>query len=282
MPAVSIGAGTPENHVEPHPNPTPSPRQDNRAHHETVPVTSTTIPVLLVIGFATFVRSALGFGEALIGVPLLALFVPLRVAVPVMVLISITVSTVVLVEDWRHVHRRSAGSLLLATMIGTPAGLLLLTRVDASIVKAGLGVVIASFASASLGYRRGAVLTDDRLAWPFGLSAGVLGGAYGMNGPPVVMYGALRGWSPQRFRATLQGYFLPASIASMLGYWLTGLWTGTVTRVYLTALPASLLAILLGRAVHGRMNAQGFRRAVDLGLLAIATLLLAQSVRRFL
>jgi hypothetical protein len=39
------------------------------------------------------------------------------------------------------------------------------------------------------------------------LSAGVLGGAYGMNGPPLVIYGSLRGSSPQHFRATLQGYF---------------------------------------------------------------------------
>ncbi len=245
-------------------------------------MTSTTIPLLMVIAFATFVRSALGFGEALIGVPLLALFVPLRVAVPVMVLVSITVSTIVLVEDWRHVHRRSAGSLLAATLIGTPLGLLLLTRVDASIVKVGLGVVLAGFALGSLRYRRGAVLTDDRLAWPFGLSAGVLGGAYGMNGPPVVMYGALRGWSPQRFRATLQGYFLPASLASMLGYALTGLWTWPVTRVYLTALPGVLVAIALGRVAHGRMHADVFLRAVNFGLLAIAILLLVQSLRAFL
>lgn len=245
-------------------------------------MTSTTIPLLLVIAFATFVRAALGFGEALIGVPLLALFVPLRVAVPVMVLVSITVSTIVLVEDWRHVHRRSAGALLAATLIGTPLGLLLLTRVDASIVKVGLGMVLAGFALASLRYRKGAVLTDDRLAWPFGLSAGVLGGAYGMNGPPVVMYGALRGWSPQRFRATLQGYFLPASLASMLGYALTGLWTWPVTRVYLTALPGALVAIALGRVAHGRMHADVFLRAVNLGLLAIAILLLVQSLRALL
>jgi uncharacterized membrane protein YfcA len=228
------------------------------------------IPVLAVIFFATFVRSTLGFGEALLGVPLLALFMPLRVAVPVMVLISITVSTVVLLQDWRHVQLRSAGWLVASTLIGTPLGLLVLTRVAAAIVKTGLGVVLLAFAAGSLLARKGTVLTDDRFAWPFGLGAGVLGGAYGMNGPPVVMYGALRGWSPQRFRATLQGYFLPASLASMLGYGLTGLWTAAVTRDYLTALPAVLGAILLGRAVHGRLHAHAFVRAVNLGLLAIA------------
>ena len=240
------------------------------------------IVMLAVIFFATFVRAALGFGEALIGVPLLALFIPLQVAVPVMVLISITVSTLVLLRDWRHVHLRSAGWLILSTLIGTPFGLVLLTRANAALVKAGLGVVLVGFVAFSRLARRGDGLRDDRFAWPFGLGAGVLGGAYGMNGPPVVMYGALRGWSPERFRATLQGYFLPASLASMLGYWLTDLWTWEVTRDYLAALPAVLGAILLGRAVHGRLSPHGFLRAVHAGLLAIALMLLVQSLRGLL
>jgi hypothetical protein len=38
-----------------------------------------------------------------------------------------------------------------------------------------------------------------------------------MNGPPLAIYGALRGWSTQQFRATLQGYFLVASMIAMAG-----------------------------------------------------------------
>lgn len=69
---------------------------------------STSIEILAVLVFATFVRSTLGFGEALIAVPLLALVVPIQEAVPIAVLISITVAAIVLIQDWRHVHLRSA------------------------------------------------------------------------------------------------------------------------------------------------------------------------------
>jgi uncharacterized membrane protein YfcA len=55
---------------------------------------------------ATLLRSALGFGEALIAVPLLAFVLPVKVAAPVAVLISITVAAVVVAQDWRHVHLR--------------------------------------------------------------------------------------------------------------------------------------------------------------------------------
>jgi hypothetical protein len=236
------------------------------------------IHVMAVLFLATFVRSAFGFGEALIAVPLLALIMPVEVAAPLAVLVSITVSVIVLAQDWRHVHVRSASWLVLSTLIGTPLGLLLLTRIDGTVIKSCLGVLIVAFSIYSLWSRKNAALADDKLAWTFGFAAGVLGGAYGMNGPPLVMYGALRGWSPQRFRATLQGYFLPASLMAMTGYWLAGLWKPEVTHDYLVSLPVIIAAILLGKVVHGRLDGHGFLRCVHVGLIIIGATLVLQAV----
>ena len=236
--------------------------------------------VLAVLLFATFIRSAFGFGEALIAVPLLALLMPVEVAAPVAVLVSITVAGVVLAQDWRKVHFRSAGWLLLATLFGTPLGLLMLTAVPGQIVKAILGVIIIAFSAYSLLSRKRSELESDRWAPAFGFAAGVLGGAYGMNGPPLVIYGTLRKWTPQHFRATLQGYFLPASMAGMCGYWIAGLWTPTVTRYYVTSLPLVVAAIFLGRAVNQRMNGHSFLLYVHGGLILIGALLLVQTAAR--
>ncbi|HXS05031.1 MAG TPA: sulfite exporter TauE/SafE family protein [Rhodanobacter sp.] len=237
-----------------------------------------TVYVMAVLFLATFIRSAFGFGEALVAVPLLALIMPVDVAAPVAVLISITVALVVLVQDWRHVHLRSAGWLVLSTLVGTPLGLLLLSRVNGAIVKACLGVLIVLFSSYSLLRHKRAAFADDKWAWTFGLAAGVLGGAYGMNGPPLVMYGSLRGWSPARFRATLQGYFLPASLMAMTGYWLAGLWKVEVTRYYLVALPVVLVAIFLGRVTNGRLDGHSFLRCIHVGLVVIGAVLMYQAV----
>ena len=208
--------------------------------------------------------------------PLLALVIPIRIAAPVAVLVSITVALAVLLQDWRHVQLRSASWLILSTLVGIPLGLVLLIRVPSELVKAGLALVIVAFCSYSLLTRRDAALDDDRLAWAFGFGAGVLGGAYGMNGPPLAMYGWLRGWSTQHFRATLQGYFLPASSVAMLGYAAAGLWSSDVTRYYLWSLPGVLIATLLGRLLVGRMDARVFARSVNLGLLVVAGMLLLQ------
>ena len=63
-----------------------------------------TLPVLAVLFLATLIRSAFGFGEALVAVPLLALIIPVEVAAPLAVLVSVTVAGVILLQDWREVH----------------------------------------------------------------------------------------------------------------------------------------------------------------------------------
>jgi uncharacterized membrane protein YfcA len=240
----------------------------------------TVVVVLAVIFLATVVRSAFGFGEALVAVPLLALLIPVEVATPLAVLLSTTVAGVVVVQDWHKVHARSAGRLVLATLFGIPLGLLLLTAVAERFAKGGLAVVIIAFSVYSLVGRSRLELKDDRLAWLFGFAAGVLGGAYGMNGPPLVVYGALRRWSPEHFRATLQGYFLPASLIGMVGYWLAGLWVPAVTRYYLLSLIPAAVAIFLGRAINRRLAGRSFLRYVHLGLIGVGTVLLVQALRQ--
>jgi uncharacterized membrane protein YfcA len=238
----------------------------------------TTLAVLAIIGFATVIRSAFGFGEALVAVPLLALIIPVEVAAPLAVLVSVTVAGLILIRDWRDVHAGSAGRLILSTVFGIPFGLLLPTSVAEPVVKSVLAVVIISFADYRLGGRGRYRLEDDRLAWLFGFGAGVLGGAYGMNGPPLVAYGTLRRWSPERFRATLQGYFLPASLVGMAGYWAAGLWVPAVNRYYLASLPVVLAATVLGRLLNRRLDGRSFLLCVHVGLVVIGGMLVIQAV----
>lgn len=241
---------------------------------------ATTLHVLLVVFLATLIRSAFGFGEALFAVPLLALRLPLAIAAPLAVLISITIAGVVVAQDWRKIHMRSTGWLVFPTLFGIPLGLALLTSSHQRAVRVGLAILIIAFAAFSLIGTRPPELEKDSLPWLLGCGffAGVLGGAYGMNGPPLVIYGAMRRWSAQHFRATLQAYFLPASVLGMAGYWLKGLWVPAVTHYFLISLPAALPAILLGRMLNHRMHGETFLKYVYAGLALIGVVLLIQAV----
>ena len=236
---------------------------------------------LLISYHQTLIRSTFGFGEALVAVPLLSLRLPLRTAAPLAVLVSILIAAVIVGQDWRKIHVRSAGGLILGTVLGIPLGLRLLASQHQQMVKDALAILIIAFALYSLAGRRPPALHGHGRAWlaVCGFFAGVLGGAYGMNGPPLVLYGAMRRWSPEHFRATLQGYFLPASVLGMVGYALAGLWTAAVTHYFLLSLPALVPAVLLGRVLNRRLEGALFLRLVYVCVAISGVVLLAQAAR---
>jgi uncharacterized protein len=241
-----------------------------------------TVCVLVVIFFATLIRSTLGFGEALIAVPLLAMRLPITIAAPLAVLVSIVIAGVIVLQDWQHVHLRSAIGLISASLPGIPLGIWLLAKGNEHAVKSILGLLIVGFSIYSLAAERTLHLKEDHRGWLLacGFLSGVLGGAYGMNGPPLAIYGALRGWSPEHFRATLQGYFLPASFVGFIGYLVLGLYGAAIARYFVLSLPAVAIAVLLGRSINQRMKGQSFFRFVYAGLIVDGGVLVIQAMLR--
>lgn len=235
--------------------------------------------LLAVLFLATTVRSTFGFGESLIAVPLLALQFPLETAVPLAVLVSVFVALLVVVQDKKHIHFNSAGWLIAAALPGIPAGLLLLVYGSEVYVKAGLGVLIMASASWFLFSGKTGHLKSDHKFWLIacGFVSGITGGAYGLNGPPLVLYGTLRRWPPPHFRATLHAYFLPVSLAGALGYWYKGIWDAEVTKYFLLSLPVVVPAVFAGRILNRKISGDRFIRYVYAGLIVIGGILVLQA-----
>lgn len=237
-----------------------------------------TVAVVGVLFASTFVRSAFGFGDALLAMPLLVMIVGLRTATPLVALVASTIAFTILVRHWRSVRIANAWRLIVASLIGIPVGLYLLDRLPEAVMNTVLAAVIVSFALYSLSSRTALSLKTSRSAWPFGFVAGILGGAYNTNGPPVVIYGVLRKWPPSAFRATLQGYFFPTGLLILANHAAAGFWTRPVGELFVLSVPAVLLAIWAGARLNRAIPEGKFDRCVHALLLAVGLLLLVQTV----
>jgi len=140
-------------------------------------------------------------------------------------------------------------------------------------LKIALGILLISFSLYSLTRPALPRLRRTRCVYGFGFAAGVLGGAYNANAPPVVLYGVMQHWAPERFRATLQGYFLPAALLICTGHALSGFWTVAVAKLYLMALPCILVAVVVGRKLGRYMPMEKFQRVLYWVLAALGGLL---------
>jgi len=236
-----------------------------------------TTPVLLamlIIFVSTFIRSAVGFGDALIAMPLLAMALGIQTATPLVAFAASTIAITILVKNWRSVDIKSAWRLILLSLVGIPFGLALLRVAPEYIVKVILGALLILYGLYSLITPNLPIIRNEKLAYVFGFIAGVLGGAYNTNGPPIVMYGLLRRWPPENFRATLQCYFLFTGVSILIGHGLAGLWTPFVLRLYLYSIPIIMVAIFAGGKINNHISKEFFSRIVYGLLIVIGALFL--------
>lgn len=239
--------------------------------------------IFLISFIATLMRSTFGFGESLVAVPLFSLFLPIAVAVPLSVLISILVALAIVIQDHHKIHFNSAKWLIIFAILGIPIGILILIYGNEQWVKIALGAIITLYALYAIIGKNSITLETDNKLWLFlcGFLSGILGGAYGLNGPPLVVYGNMRKWGAQHFRATLQAYFLPASFIGIVGYSIQGLVTLTILKYFLVCLPAAIPAIFLGRHLNHRLKDGAFFKYVYLLLICIGVFLMIDAICRF-
>jgi uncharacterized protein len=234
--------------------------------------------VTIVLFISTFTRSAIGFGDAVIAMPLLAMTIGVRTATPVVALIAGVMSVVIVYKNRSTVDVKTVRSLVLASLLGIPIGLLMLKGVSEAVMKILLGFVIACYGLYGL-LKPPLAPVGDRKSFTFlcGFFAGILGGAYNVNGLLIAMYGAMKRWPPQEFRANLHSYFLPTGVLIMAGHGISGRWNAQVFSLFGLALPAVFLAIYLGGKVNRSLRPGTFERYVHGFLLLLGVILIFRS-----
>ncbi len=233
---------------------------------------------ILVIFFSALIRSTFGFGDAMIAMPLLALFMDLDIATPLLGLCAITYSSLILYKEWRRVKIKDVIVLIITAFIGIPIGIYFLKGNYDSILKIILGSIIVLFSLFNLFKPKLFFLKNDKPAFIFGFISGILGGAYNTNGFPIVVYSAFRRWDPQTFRATMQGYFLPTGFMISIGHFVSGLWTQKVIMSYIYVLPVILIAIFLGSLLNKKIKKEKFGAYIFIILFFAGALLVLKNI----
>jgi uncharacterized protein len=228
-----------------------------------------TLLVGLLAVFAAGVTYGLtGFGFALVATPLLVLFLPPRTVVPLVLLLSMITGGVILLQARRAVRLRRIWPLLIAGLAGVPLGSWLLLAASAHTLQMLMGVTVTLAALAFLaGFRQ--PIGAERLALvPIGLVSGVLSGALGMSGPPVVLFLANQGVEKETFRANLCAYFMVLNLLTLPTYLAIGVITPQVLRYTALYAPALALGVFLGIWLLPHVPERAFRRVALVLVLA--------------
>ncbi len=230
---------------------------------------SADLAVLLIVTLAAAVRATVGFGDALIAMSLLVLVVGLETATPLVGLLGISNAVIMLFLSWQKIDMRSILPFLGASAVGIPLGAFLLTRLSGDGLIVTLGVVLVAFGLFKLTRPALPALRHPALTFVLGVISGLFGGAYNVSGPVAVLYGGLRRWPPEVFKASLQGYFIVTSLLIATSHGVAGLWTQEVWRLYVFAVPLTAAAIFAGHKFAKRVPQRGLERLINVAIVLL-------------
>jgi len=224
--------------------------------------------ILLTTLFASFTHSLVGFGCALIAMPIFAKLLGVQIAAPLGGLIVPTIELILFVYYRESFNLRVVWRLIVAALVGIPLGVWSLRQVDERIILTLLGILLIFYALYAFLRLKLPSFQHTSWAYPFGFIAGLLNGAYNTSGPPIIIYGNCRGWGPAEFKANLQGFFTVAGAWVIVNHAINGNLTPFVWQHYAYSLGAIALGIWLGLKLDPYIDEAMFRKIV-LGMLIV-------------
>ena len=216
----------------------------------------------LVIFFGAFTQSLTGFGIGLVTMAVLPSLLGLQTASPLVALAGTVLELIMLIRYRESLQLKSIWRLAAAATLAVPLGVYLLGQVNEQIALFILGIIIAGYAVYALIGFHLPQLSHPAWAWLLGGLGGMLGGAYNTAGPPVIIYGNCRRWSPQEFKSNLAGFFIVNSLIVVSAHWWSGNYTRSVLNAFWWALPALFLGSWAGQSLDRWLSPERFRKIV--------------------
>lgn len=224
-----------------------------------------------IIFLAALTQSITGFGFAIVSMSFLPGIVGLQTAVPLVALLGVTLNSIIWFYYRRSSDFKAIRRLMIASLVATPIGALMLDRFPEAIALRGLGIIIISYVVYD--WLKLSLPPLKSRFWDYlagGLS-GTLSGAYAVGGPPLIVYANCRHWTGKEFKSNITPVFCLIALLATISHGWQGNLTFPVGRFAVYSLPGFALGLWLGTTLATKMNPLFFRQ-ITLALLLVAGL----------
>jgi uncharacterized protein len=180
---------------------------------------------------------------------------------------------------WKLRHTLSwqtVAPFIIGGTIGVPLGTVLLTYVNPSYLRGGVGILLVIYSIYGLAKpafkpRKVGARADGSI----GFLNGVLAGLTGLPGFVITVWCQMRGWTKDEQRAVFQPVILAGMAVIAISLSVTGAITTDTLKLYVLGLPALLTGLWLGFQLYGKLDDGMFRKLVLLLLLCSGLALIA-------
>lgn len=233
---------------------------------------------MLIVAVSFIIEGLVGFGGNLIALPLANTYLPMRVAVPALTIVSLLIAIVRVIQQWHAISRTDYLKIMAGMLIGLPIGMLLLGYLPEQMLKMFLGIAMIIVGIKGLYDIFRGTKKDDTLKnkYPLLLAlllGGILQGAFACGGPFVVIYATAILKDKASFTATLFAIWLTTNSLITIKDFFVGNLTAEVLLLVLAAIPAIIIALAISSWISKKLDGEKFSSVVY-GILIIAGFLM--------
>ena len=233
--------------------------------------------IIFTIG-AAFVQRTTGFGFGIFIMTVLPYLMPsYGEATTLSGLLASVTSLIITVKYRRVIAWRKLLPILAAFLLTSFLAVQMLTWMMGDTLKYVLGITLISCAVYFIFFAdKMKVKPTLGMQATLGTLSGIMGGLFGMQGPPAVLYFLAVSESKERYTALAQCYFLLGNCMMTIYRAQSGFFTQEVITSWCYAVPAVPVGTYLGGGVFNRLSLPTLRKLVYLyigisGIVAIAT-----------
>ena len=231
----------------------------------------------VVVFLAAIVRGFSGFGFSLLAITALSLVYTPAEIVPSIFMLEIAASLNLLPGIWKDIHWKSLLPLMLGCLIATPIGVWALANVPAEPMQIALSIfVLIATALLAKGFALKS-MPGPIASTAAGAASGLANGAFGIGGPPVILFYFASPAGNLAGRASMIMFFIFTDVIGLANQSLHGLITMQAATRALFYLPALLLGVWIGARSFKSVDQGLFRKIVLVILAVLATLILAKA-----
>lgn len=213
----------------------------------------------IVIAGASILKGMTSFGFSLMAFPILLNFYSPMILVPALTLCNVLTSAQIVFSTRTEKSKHSNHWLIMAGIMGIIPGVLLLRTLNVSTLKVIVGVIFVLLSILFLSGFRFKIKHPKRAQIIAGTTAGFLGGALSVSGPPLVLFLTSMQFSNQEFRLHFARFSVLTSSVALIGYFISGMITFEVCKIFFISFPILIIGTILGQKLSTKVSIRFFQ-----------------------
>jgi len=216
----------------------------------------------------------------MLAITAISLVLPPAQVVPSIFLMEVAASLRLLPEVWRQIEWRALWRLILGCLIGTPFGVYVLAHAPAAPMTLALALFVLVAALLLARGHRMSQMPGPAATVATGAASGLVNGAFGMGGPPVVLFFFSAPVGVAAGRASLIAFFFVTDLVGLAWQGWSGLIVWSTVERALLFLPPLAAGLWLGSRRFRHADPTVFRRWVLRLLMVLALIAAARAAQQ--